>query len=212
MRFTKITKTIIAALILSNFVNAEEHSGGGEAPPSHDGKSPGAQTKEAGSGPNNTEFVEYSKRLNKMTQLQTKVNDETERLKDLIKQKNNGATEIKDDKNNRENILAVIVRQHKSLTTSAGLYNDELHAVTYRFPSKGEEIRRRYIPLRPKSIEQVEKELGLQGELTALKEKVDNKYKAFAPPEEPAPPKPVNPESTLKDKNAEKPPRLKLIK
>ncbi len=222
MQFIKITKHIFsfvtAAVIIFAFVGvrAEEHGGGGgeeAAPAEHEGKSPGAEAKEGGGGPNNSEFVEYSKRLNKMTQIQSKLTEGTARLKELIKQKNHGSHEIKDEKNNHVNILDSIAQQHKQLSEDYDLFNEELRAITYRFPSKGEEIGRKYIPLRPKTLEQVEREMGLEGDLTALKDKVDAKYKAFAPNEEPTPiPQVPKHESTLKDKNAEKAPRLKLVK
>lgn len=161
--------------------------------------------------PNNTEFVEYSKRLNKMTQLQTRIKDDTTRLQQLIKLKNSGVTEIKDDKNNRQNILDVIVEQHKGLLKSYEQFNEELRSITYRYPSKGEEISRKYLPMRAKTLEQVEREMGLSGELDALKEKIDAKYQAFAPPEEPTP-TPTKAASTVIDKKAAKPNRLKLSK
>lgn len=174
------------------------------------------EAESSGEGLNNAEFVEYSKRLNKMTQLQTRVQESTAQLKELIEKKNQGVTEIKDDKNNRKSILTAIVERHKELEKDYAAYNEELRALTYRFPSKGGEIKRKYVVLRPKSLEQVEKELGLDGDLTELKEKVDKKYKAFAPPEEPipAPPAPSYGEATIKEKpKAEKKPqRLKLSK
>jgi uncharacterized phage infection (PIP) family protein YhgE len=204
MRSIKIINFILVSIFASG-LPAYAEEGGGEAP-----KAEG----EAGTGPNNTEFVEYSKRLNKMTQYQTQVSEGTNQLKALIEKKNQGVTEIKDDKNNRENILHVIVSAHKKLETDYAAYNEELRAITYRFPSKGEEIRRKYIPLRPKSLDQVEKEMGLDGELTALKGKVEDKYKVFAPPEVVRPtPAPRVQDSTIKDKkHADGPPRLKLSK
>src|SRR5690606_319233 len=55
-------------------------------------------------------------------------------------------------------------------------YNEELRTLTFRYPKKGEEIRRNYIPYREKSLEQIEREIGLDVNLTALKEIIDRKY------------------------------------
>jgi hypothetical protein len=213
MRFIKIINLIVVAtLLLAHAARAEEEAGAEKK--GSGGESAGEAIKKGGEGTGNSGFVEYSKHLNKMTQLQTKVKESTDKLKELIEQKNHGTTSVKGgEKEPQENILTAIAKEHKELTKNTDAYNDEYREITYRFPSKGEEIKRKYIPLRPKSLDQVEREMGLEGDLTALKDKVDEKYKAFAPPTTPTPTpnsKPV--ESTLIDKRAEKPPRLKLSK
>jgi hypothetical protein len=107
---------------------------------------------------------------------QTSKNTQQTRLQDLVRLKNNGQTHIKDEKKGMVPILDVIVQTHQSLLEATEKYNLERDEISYRYPGGQDVIMRKYMAFRPPSIEQVEKELGLDGELTEIKKKIYKKY------------------------------------
>ena len=139
-----------------------------------------------------------------------KVDEAHGKLVDLVVKKKMGISAIKDEKGNSTPILELIVQTHKQLHEEHDKYNSNLTEITYRFPSKGQEIKRQYHPYRPKSIQQVEKELGLGGQLSDLRNKVQEKYKAFNPPSAETEPMPKEPSSERSPASEGKPSRLTL--
>ena len=131
--------------------------------------------------PENSDFAEYNKHINKMSQLRGKIEEGEKKIQQLILQKRMGQTVVKGEKGENQNVLDLIVQEHKSYLDNRDKFNHEYKQITYRFPSRGQEIRRQYRPLRPKTIQEVEKEMGLDGQLSDLKNKVQEKYQQFNP-------------------------------
>ena len=158
-----------------NFARAEE---GAEAP---------KEGAEAAGGPSaeqkasNQDFAEYNKHINKMSQLNGKIDEGQKQIQQLLVQKKMGVATVKSEKGPPEDILNVITKAHKEYLDNREKYNSELREVTYRFPSRGQEIRRKYHPFRPKTVNEIEGELGLDGQLSDLKIKVQEKYQVFNP-------------------------------
>ena len=98
------------------------------------------------------------------------------KLEDLVKKKNNGQTHVKLEKRGLVPILEVIVETHVVLTEAAKKYNKSRSTLAFRYPGGKELILRKYVYMRAPSVRQVEKELGLDGALTELKKKIDEKY------------------------------------
>ncbi len=172
---TLVRLSILCALILI-CVGARANGGGGE-------KAEGEAKAEESGKPENSDFAEYNKLNNKMSSLKVKVEEARKELEHLIAQKKMGMTSVKDEKGVNEDILDLIVKAHKEMTEEQDKFNSTYNDITYRFPSKGQEIKRQYHPFRPKTVGQVEKELGLGGQLSELRNKVVEKYKSFNPPE-----------------------------
>lgn len=176
------------------------------------GASPGAEAKAGGEKSDKSDFAEYNKLNNKMSALKVKVEEAEKKLEELIAKKKMGMTAIKDEKGNSAKILDLIVENHKEFLEQQEKYNINLTEITYRFPSRGQEIQRKYHPLRPKTLHQVERELGLSGQLSDLRNKVQDKYKAFNPPEEEAEPMPEASAEHGRKPASEEKPRLTLKK
>lgn len=201
---TLVRLSILCALILI-CVGARANGGGEKA-------EGGEAAAEGGEKPPETsDFAEYNKLNNKLSSLKVKVEEAHKELEELIAKKKLGMTTVKDEKGNNEEILDLIVKAHKEMLEEQDKYNSTLTDLTYRFPSKGQEIKRQYHPFRPKTVGQVEKELGLGGQLSDLKNKVVEKYKAFNPPVPEAEPMPKS-EHDRMPASESKPERLILKK
>ncbi len=124
---------------------------------------------------------EYAKQQSKLNQYESQLKGYQKSLADLIKAKQQGYKKIKSSSDSKEEIdvLDAIVEKHNLLTEAHDNYEKQRKLLKYRFPGKGDQIERRYMPLRPPSLKQVEREIGLNGQLTELKVKTDRKYAQF---------------------------------
>lgn len=65
---------------------------------------------------------------------------------------------------------------HSAMLESIEDYNKVSKDLEYRYPEKGDDTKRKYLPMRSRSLEQIEKEMGLDAVLSGAKERVDQKY------------------------------------
>ncbi|OFZ12246.1 MAG: hypothetical protein A2Z20_04315 [Bdellovibrionales bacterium RBG_16_40_8] len=158
---------------------------------------------------------EWAQRKTKLNIYESKIKDYTKDIQHLIHLKNTNTSAL-DEKGKPINVLDAIATTHKKLKTEVDGYNKEKEELKYRFPEEGRVIERRYVPLRAQSLEEIEKEMGLDWELTQTKKKIDKKYSTFIGYEDvkPISQKPKGPEPTLYEKKSdeETPTRLKLSK
>ena len=89
-------------------------------------------------------------------------------------------------------IIESIAAKHKSLTDVAKDYEVELNLVRFRFPERAEKLDRKYVHYHIKSIQDMEKEMGLDGRLDHAKVRV---LATFPIPKTPETPKAVDDES-----------------
>lgn len=136
----------------------------------------------------NQDFAQYNKHINKISQLRGKVEEAEKRIQQLIIEKRMGRN---------PEIPGLITEAYKDYSDNRDKYESEVREVTYRYPSKGQEIRRKYRPYRAKTVMQLEKELGLNGQLSDLRNKVDEKYRAIRG-DQPKPAPEASPESTVR--------------
>ncbi len=195
---------------------AAEKSEGGKA---EEGKAEEGKGEEGKAKPEGSDR-EWAKRTTKLNVLQAKIKGLNEELITYVKAKNGGYV-IADEKGVKIDVMKKIGESQRELIKALGDYNHDKDELKYRYPEEGALIERKYVPMRGQTVEQVEKELGLNGDLTRTKQAVDKKYEAFVG-EKPilAPKATVNPEATLKKThskksshepaNGEKPERLKL--
>lgn len=158
-------KLLIFILVMSFSFFSFAQEGAESAAPSSDSVSP--------------EVREWTKHTQKLTGFESKVKENKEELERLIRAKKSGKTQFVDEKGNKISILDSIVETHKNLMEAHENYEQERNVIKYRYPGAGEQIERRYMPLRPPSLEQVELEVGLNGQLTEIKQKTDLKYAKF---------------------------------
>ncbi len=193
----------VSLCIGASFTTANANEGEGEAAAPEKSKVP-------------PDAAEWYRRTQKLNVYESQVKDLTQKLQDLITKKNHGQTQIKDEKGNGSDILDGIVETHKKLVEAHKNYEGERAEIKYRYPGEGDLVERRYMPLRPPTLHQVEKELGLTGELTQLKKKIDQKYAPFVKKKpRPKPLRDDGPQATLSEKQpSDQPPkkRLKLEK
>lgn len=150
---------------------ASEHGGGGEG----EGEAEGGHE---GGGSGKGADREWAKRTSKLNIQETKIKDLTHLLQKLIQEKNQ-KHEVAGEKGHTPQTLEQISTSYKQLTDIIKTYNADRAELKYRFPEEGALIERRYVPLREQSLEQIEKEIGLNGELTRTKKKIDKKYATF---------------------------------
>jgi hypothetical protein len=195
---------LLASIAFLNPAPAEEKAEGG-APAGEAGAEGGAEGGEAveTSGGNRSD-KQWATRTNKLDKLEQQIKDGEKKVKDLIAAKNGGhhapaAGEA------HGNVLDEIVTAHRDMKKAMEDYEVEKRELVYRFPEEGALINRRYLPMRPKTLDQLEKELGLDGELTRLKQNIDKKYVSVVGLRaQEIKQADKGPESTLKDVRAEK--------
>jgi hypothetical protein len=130
-----------------------------------------------------------------------KINDSERKIRELIHEKNETS-----DISKKQTLNTEMFQEHNDLVETYKKYNELRYHMKYEHPEKGEIVDRRYLAMRAKTIDELEKEIGLQGRLTQLKKKIDEKYapfiqkdKAAHPPVEavheevPVAPEPVRP-------------------
>lgn len=157
---------------------------------------------------------EWAKRTSKINVYETKMSDLTKKIKNLILQKN-ANQKVVDEKGQPVDALKSMAALHAELKKTVADYNKEKAELKYRYPEEGALIERRYLPLRPQTLQQIENEIGIDAELTKTKKKIDKKYSSFTGHElKVQAPAPELPEATLKEKDPqeESPKKLKLTK
>ncbi len=199
-------------MFAGQWVRAEE---GGEAPAAEGEAAAGeaAEGEAAKPSPGAGADREWAKRQSKLNVHEAQIKDLTKKVQGLIRLKNTGGAAV-DDKGNPIDLLASIAENHKKLKETIAEYSVEKAEMKYRFPEEGVLIERRYVPMREQSLEQIELEMGLDGDLIATKKKIDKKYGSFMGDDlaKPAPQMPKAPESTIKRTRVtgDEPKRLKL--
>jgi hypothetical protein len=121
--------------------------------------------------------------IQKYRNQKTKILNLEKSIEDLLLAK----TKTKDPAK-REQILTDITLSHRDLQKLYAEFEDLGRELRFRYPEKNESNTRQYQRLRLRSIEQMETELGLDGQLDQLRAKIRSKYKV----------EPTTPESAVK--------------
>lgn len=92
-------------------------------------------------------------------------------IKALIESKN-----LVRDPKEREKLLQDIVKKHDAmLKIYRDIKQEEAH-IRFQHPEKGDKEKRRYKRVKEKTLEELEDELGLDGQLSRIKRKVEDQY------------------------------------
>jgi hypothetical protein len=199
----KITKQFSRILILTVFINAVQAwsisvlAQESSEPEKKEGEGAAAP---AGGTKSNADR-EWAQRTSKLNIQDQKIKDATAKLQKLIQAKNSGQ-KIRDEKNVEVNVLDEITTTYKELKTNVDEYSVGKDELRFRFPEEGVVIERQYVPLRLKSLDEIEREIGIEGTLVRLKNKTDKKYEVFigVQPENVEPATKVSRSTTIVDK------------
>ncbi len=165
---------IVIVTILSSSLTLISFAEESTEPEKKEGEA-GAAPAEA---PSSNADKEWAQRTSKLNILDQKIKDETTKLQKLIQAKNSGQ-KIRDEKNVEVDVLGEITKTYKELKTNVDEYVVGKDELRFRFPEEGVVIERRYVPLRLKSLDEIEREIGIDGTLIRLKNKSDKKYEVF---------------------------------
>ena len=193
MQFLKLS---ILILTFSFVTTAFASGGGGEA-------EAGAEKKVGeGAAPLPKEQKEFYDKSSKLTTLTNRIAEHEKQFQELVRKKNEtSSTTEKQD----------IIRQMVELTTTRNKdvdsYNKVRSELTYRYPTQGEALQRRYQTQNKRSVEELESVAGLDELLTRTKKVVEKKFAPFKPEEDEAKVK-----SKIAQPQEEAPKRLRLEK
>lgn len=151
----------------------------------------------------NRELIEYNSKEGRLNSLVNKMKDAQERFNQNLAEKNRTTDEAK--KKELAVSMMAIAKERNSLVTE---YNGLRQELLYRYPNKGQEIDKRFIPRKHKSLAEMENTTDLDRQLTKVKKRIGEKYAPLMPPED-LTATPVNSESKTK---VEPDKRLRLVK
>jgi hypothetical protein len=142
---------------------------------------------------------EWAKRTTHINVIEAKIKELKTNIILYVKAKN-GNYAMLDEKGVKIDVVKKIAETYKELEKSIDDYGKAKDELRFRFPEEGTVIDRKYVPLRLQTLEQIEKESGLNGDLDRTKENMDKKYEAFVGEKKIVPVKREGqPESTLKE-------------
>lgn len=166
MRLMKLKKSIFRIILLTTClsfgVNVLAAAGGDS------GGGTGAAGDEA-----------YQKAISKLNQLQSSIETSKANLKSLIKAKNEWGKKSIAPGTTKADLVRQIKENHDELKKQQKEYAEKRNEVRFKFPAQGNVIERRYMPIGVQTLEDVEQEMGLDGELTNVKRKIIHKYQHF---------------------------------
>lgn len=125
--------------------------------------------------------AEWTRTVNRLNQLEAQMREDRGALQSLIdlkKRRKAAKVPISGAADGRD-LLEEIVQAHKTYQDSVDRYNSERRNLKYRFPGEGDIIERRYMVIQEKSVEEVGREIGVDGDLTHLTRIIEQHYKAF---------------------------------
>ena len=111
------------------------------------------------------------------------------------------------DREAQKKVMKEIEEKHKKLIEAYKTYNDEVNHVKFRHPEQGDDGERTYTILKPRTLEQIENDVGLEGKLDRVKRKMEAQYNQSPPP-----PKSKKEELAEKKKIEERPPERIILR
>lgn len=90
---------------------------------------------------------------------------------DLIKQK-----QTETDPEKLAEILKLLQQEHRELNTLIKEHSTQVGVLQYRYPERGLSLQRKYKRFNAKSLEEMEKSLGLEGHLKRSRDRINRVY------------------------------------
>ena len=114
---------------------------------------------------------DWSKHEANLNNYAGRINSMQEEIHDLIVKKNQNKDPAK-----RDEILSDIKKKNETLKMLYQSYRDEKDRILYEHPEQGDNSERKYKHVKMKTLEEMEAEPGVDGQLTRLKAKVEETY------------------------------------
>jgi|GEM_PF-2073453 len=117
---------------------------------------------------------EWLELTNSIAMLEGRISQKRENLVHLIEEKRKlpeNSPELKD-------VLAEMLKENRELQKSEEEWNKKIVILRFRYPERGLKGERHYEKLELKSLEQVERELGIEGRLNRNQDKLRRQYRA----------------------------------
>lgn len=133
-------------------------------------KSPGGDSKE---------FIEYSKKESRLNTLKSRITEANTNFAVTLEKKQGTRDAVK--QRQYADRLAEIAKERNAAVAEYTALRQEL---TYRYPNKGVDIDKRFVPKKEKTALELENSSEIDELLTAIKKRVDKKYAPLIPREE----------------------------
>ncbi len=109
--------------------------------------------------------AEYQRLMGQLSSLESRVEEATERLQDLVNKKNASRSPKE-----REVLIEQMVEEHQQTREQVAEYNRLRNEIRFRFPAQGQEIDLLFGPRRPPSMEELEQSSSLDARLDRVQE------------------------------------------
>lgn len=116
----------------------------------------------------------YFHLITKLDRMEKKIQMKKLKIKGLIEQ-----DKREKDKEKKKKIFAEMVLVHRQMERNKSEYNEIYKTIKFRYPEKDTQTKKKYLPMRRETIEELKNESGMDAVLTRVKEEVDDKYKSF---------------------------------
>lgn len=149
------------------------------------------------------ELIEFNNKEGRLNSLENRIKDAHARFNQVLAEKKRTTDVIRQKQLATE--LMSIAKERNSYVTE---YNDLRQEILYRYPNRGQEIDKRFIPRQHRSVAEMENATDLDRQLTKVKVRIGEKYAPLMPVEDisATPPSSPNPEKPETEK------RLRLVK
>lgn len=168
---------LVVASVLALSLSAWANEGGGHGGGGGEGGGHGGAEK----GSDLPEWVAVQANI---AVLKGKIGSQEKNLKDLIK-----AKQTEKNPHKLAELITELKKQHRELQESVEAYEKEINNLKYRFPEVGLKEKEKYRRVEVKSLDQMENEMTLEGQIKRTTAKVRAQYAApgEAAPAAPAP-------------------------
>jgi hypothetical protein len=162
----QMTKILMALLFTFTItLHAEEGGEGGEKKEGGEGAAEKVET------PDQKATKELADVEKKVASLSAKIKAKNESIEKLLEER-----AVEKDASRLAEISQLLKKEHKDLEEATQDYNTQLGVLQYRFPERGVTQGRRYQRLSTKSLEEMEKSMGLDADLKKSRDKVKTVY------------------------------------
>lgn len=185
MFILKLIPTIVALFLISNsalspraFANEhgeekkEEHGGGHEEAKGHGESAEHAEGGEHGEA--KTTLAPWVEIENKITELDAKIKAKNSNIQHLIEEKNH----IDNNSPALQSTVKEIVKEHREMRELVEEYDKNVAMLKYRFPERNAKAGRTYDRIEVKSVEDMEKAVGVDGKLNRNLRKMRSQFKS----------------------------------
>ncbi len=176
--------SLIHFLILSIFLSSAivcpisvlANSGGGEAKKEEEKKEEGGEKKEEGKEGEKKESEGRPAWMTieaKIQELAAKIKSKNENIEKMIEEKNH----FPEHSSELKSLIKEIVKEHVDMEKLAQEYDKQVNILKYRFPERNAKKDRKYEKIPVKSVEEIEKAVGIDAKLMKAMRRARSQYR-----------------------------------